>query len=591
MSLWLVTLSKDRPFTFLDHRLKCGNSLIGAEFSRLDSIPSEPLWKEDKKVNKKILKQRLAPISEVNISELLEDIINSRGQLDKPALTIIDIKDKEKLLADIERDGSRHCTLKLIMDLWCSVWFWPYEEEKGKKQVTSLDRFVFGAAETEKGKHLAPPHTNIFRELVRYIATGKSDVHSVSTMEKYLKAAEKVAKEQRFFHWELEFPEVFRNPDGTEKENPGFSAMVGNPPWDVLQENTQEFFSEYDPNFRRYSKQEAIKKMTELLKDPVIEQHWNKYAKQFKLLSSYFKKLEPFSSHVKGKLDTYRLFLVRFYLIAQDGGNISILIPSGIYTDAGCTDLRKLFLKKSRIRTLVSIENRQGIFGIHRSFKFVLFTAQKGGTTEKFRTGFFIGKRTEEDKNRVLKPEELLAKSYPPKMEELGPLLERVLSHGLLMDGKLIEKFSPDTLSIMEFKRQEDIDITSKIYDDHPLLGEEIEGTWNVKFTQEFNMTSDSHLFVTKEQLERMGAVPDRDGRRWTGPHGERYLPLYEGKMIWQFNAYFDSQFNFWLKDSDIKKKLPLISTNTGKIYEHETYRFVYRAIGSSTNERSEVHP
>ena len=582
MSLWLVTLSKDKPFTFLDHRLKCGNSLIGAEFSRLDSIPSEPLWKEDKKHNNKILKQNLGPISEISIDKLLKDLIENRKDLDAPALNILDINKKEKLLEKIESEESRYSKLKKIMDLWCSVWFWPIEEEKGrKKKEVSLEAFgsVSGSS-VNKEVALPPPHTNIYRQIVKYIATGVSDIYSVDRMERYLELSRQVAEEQRFFHWELEFPEVFRNPDGTPKENPGFDAVVGNPPWEIVKPNSQEFFSEFDPDFRSYPKQKAVKVMEELLKNDFIADLWGKYVKDIENQSYFFRNSRYYPHLGSGDINTYKLFLERFYHQLRGEGNLSIIVPSGLYTDKGCMDLRKLFLKKSRIRALISIENREKPFPIDSRFKFVLFTAQKGGTTEKFRTGFFIGKRTEEDKDRVLKPRELLAKSYPPKMEELGPLLERVLSHGLLMDGKLIEKFSPDTLSIMEFKRQEDIDITSKIYDDHPLLGEEIEGTWNVKFTTEFHMTNDSHLFFTKEQLERMGAVPDRDGRRWTGPHGERYLPLYEGKMIWQFSHLYSFP-NYWLSENIITERMK------EKEIDSNTYKSAYRALAANTNERT----
>ena len=60
-----------------------------------------------------------------------------------------------------------------------------------------------------------------------------------------------LAADLKFFHWELEFPDVF-TPDRS-----GFDAMIGNPPWDVMKPNSQEFFTDFDPLYRTYDKQAA----------------------------------------------------------------------------------------------------------------------------------------------------------------------------------------------------------------------------------------------------------------------------------------------------------------------------------------------
>ena len=62
----------------------------------------------------------------------------------------------------------------------------------------------------------------------------------------------------KFFHWELAFPDVFT------PQRSGFDAMIGNPPWDVMKPNSQEFFTEFDPLYRTYDKQAALRKQKEL---------------------------------------------------------------------------------------------------------------------------------------------------------------------------------------------------------------------------------------------------------------------------------------------------------------------------------------
>lgn len=96
----------------------------------------------------------------------------------------------------------------------------------------------------------------------------------------------------------------------------------------------------------------------------------------------------------------------------------------------------------------------------------------------------------------------------------------------------MIERFSPDSLSVMEFKTQQDYEITERIYADWPLLGEELEDMWNIRFHREFDMTNDRSLFN----------------------QAERGLPLYEGKVIHQFDAYF-AKPRFWIEEKELRNK------------------------------------
>ncbi|MDO9027825.1 MAG: hypothetical protein Q7U68_03075, partial [Candidatus Roizmanbacteria bacterium] len=180
---------------------------------------------------------------------------------------------------------------------------------------------------------------------------------------------------------------------------------------------------------------------------------------------------------------------------------------------------------------LYCFENRRAVFNIHRSFKFVLFGAQKGGSTERFKCAF---------------------------MEHDPERLQAIDADALKMSVKQVKKFSPDTLSVMEFKSQRDIDITTKIYGDWPLLGEKLKDTWNVKFNRELDMTNDSHLFKT---------TPTD-------------CPLYEGKMIWLFDSHFESP-RYWLDRDEVEEALG------ENVWEGGHYRVGFRNVAASTNERT----
>ena len=83
------------------------------------------------------------------------------------------------------------------------------------------------------------------------------------------------------FHWELEFPDVFRDAGS------GFDAILGNPPWDVAKPVSKEFFSEIDPLYRSYGKQEALCKQSDYFEDPAVERGWLDYNARFRAQSNF----------------------------------------------------------------------------------------------------------------------------------------------------------------------------------------------------------------------------------------------------------------------------------------------------------------
>jgi len=121
-----------------------------------------------------------------------------------------------------------------------------------------------------------------------------------------------------------------------------------------------------------------------------------------------------------------------------------------------------------------------------------------------------------------------------------------------------VKKFSPDSLSIMEFNSQPALDITTKIYGDWPLLGVPVASPWNVKVHRELNMTDDSHLFM---------------------PSSTPYA-LYEGKMIWLFDSEFE-QPRYWLDPAEVEQTLG------NGAWEGRKYRLGFRDVAASTNERT----
>ena len=132
-------------------------------------------------------------------------------------------------------------------------------------------------------------------------------------------------------------------------------------------------------------------------------------------------------------------------------------------------------------------EPRQGIFPIHRSYKFNPVIIEKGGQTDAVRTAFM--RRKVED-------------------------WERAEDHATPYTLAQIERFSPKSRAILEIQSARDLEILEKIYANGVLLGDDGPKGWNIRYSQgDFNMTSDSHLFPPRPQWEAKGYRPDEYSR------------------------------------------------------------------------------
>jgi len=365
--------------------------------------------------------------------------------------------------------------------------------------------------------------------------------------------------EINLFHWGAEFYDIFKGG--------GFDIIMGNPPWNAVKPIEKEFFSNYDSRLTKYGvdKQEARRIIENLLKDKIIREDWNRYKTKIEIEAKYYKDSGDYKyqseelngKRVGGDINYYKLFLERSYQLIDNKGYIGIIVPSGIHTDAGTKGLRKLFFDGGEVISIINFENRKGIFsGIHKSFKFDLLTFHKFGSTKEFYGSFML-----HDIN----------------------ILEQMPKKSLKIDWNLMKKLSPDSLSIIEFKSQKDIDITKKVYQS-PLLK---DSSWigKVEFNREFDMTNDSSIFNTKGGVELNTEFHMTNDSNLFNSKGKG-LVLYEGKMIEQYDPHFDKN-RFWIDENIGREKL--YGKNWNKNVDYENYRLGFRAVASSTNRRSMI--
>lgn len=516
LSLWIETMDRDLPFSFLDHKIRCGNSLIGAWFDQFQHYPAMA-WKNreagDKnhsngvhyqkgaqtKAIKEWVKNELTPDLRHMLEgrtlfheDLLEQTAAAHGvALERlehiHKLPIWDSAKRARLYRDKLIGSDEWRSLKNAMDLWCSCWFWPADQ---------LD--------------CAPLPTTL--------TDPRPETRAV---------AGRIAAEMRFFHWELEFPDVFR------EEGSGFHAMLGNPPWDIAKPKSQEFFSSIDPLYRSYGKQEALRRQTGYFgEDEEIERDWLDYNARFRGQSNfvtcaaspfgdpeeneksqrrfaaargkanlrlhdawrearqrsrgYADTEHPFRHQGSADLNLYKLFLEQTHALLKAGGRLGFLVPSGLYSDQGTGALRDLFLERCAWEWLFGFENKLGMFPIHRSYKFNPVIVQKGRAIAGLRTAFMRHDSTDWEQA------EEIAVPY-----SLGQ----------------VNQFSPKSRAILEIESQRDLEILEKIYANSVLLGDEGPSGWGIRYATEFHMTNDSKLFPPRPQWEAKGYRPDEYGR------------------------------------------------------------------------------
>ncbi len=270
LSLWLATLAADRPLTFLDHHLRIGNSVIGATPADLArrAPPRSAVTRSH------ATSWSLPFFDDTEFGDDLRATLPYRARIARePGDTLAAVREKEQLLEQI---SGRHATLgrwRDVADLWCGCWFWPEDEA---------------------------PSSPIYAALTDHQLHGHSTLPG-PIAERLLNISRRTAERERFFHWIFEFPEAFVDMDGRPLTEPGFDAVIGNPPWDMLRA---------DPGAA--SDRRMVGQRTRFIKDA-----------------------GTYRAQSAGHVNLYQVFLERAMQLTRRGGRLGVVLPSGLMTDQG----------------------------------------------------------------------------------------------------------------------------------------------------------------------------------------------------------------------------------------------------------------
>lgn len=498
-ALWLHTFTVGAPLSFLDHHLRCGDSLHGEQLPNLqrnlEHLGALLMQSEF---------DRLA-VAAKNIAQVadLTDVDIGEAQLSK------------RLAAEA---AAEIAPIHHVLDFWRAMrWLvpgWPVDKLSKLPKLLKVEKDEQN--QTLEGiVRLLDPVLN----LVGVLNTGRIEGDDGATLaaNQLIIKARALASRETFFHWWTSFPTVFGKGEGG-----GFDAIIGNPPWDMMQMQEVEWFSERVLPIAMQSRAADRKRLiAELPKtNPAVWAQFQAASERSDQEQRVVKTSGDYPLLAEGRSNLYKLFVERAQALIAPNGIVALLTPSGIAADKGSADFFRSISSTGRLGALYDFENRKVFFpDVHASFKFCALMF--GGVERRFaesKCAFYLHSTDTLDNPANL----------------------------LILTAENFQSVNPNTCAAPIFRNRRDADITLRLYAAHPVLvrhGDVSASTgkqsdvkvWPVKFYQGmFNMTTDSHLFLQVKELESRG-WRRTSLNRW-GKNGEIALPLYVGRMI----HYFD---------------------------------------------------
>ena len=492
VSLWLHSFTVGAPLSFLDHHLRCGDALLGLRVSaalqdlgRLSSMFTLSAIERAETATEDM--QRIEELSDADVTE---------------------VRESELLFQEVEETTA---DLRGLLDFLCG-YRWLTAGMRKKEQ---------SALEAPLAETLARHSADAYELLAKGpgVISGAGD-EAWSKFSGLWHEATEIADRELFLHWEVAFPGVWHDWHENRPQG-GFDAVIGNPPWDRIEQQEVEWFKFRDDEIARAStggkRKQLIKQRIEEGQELALayEEARNRAAE----LRKFAQESCDYPLLSGGRINLYSLFVERAVGLIKPDGFVGLLTPSGIYGDKTAANFFKAVSTTGRVAGLFDFENRRlgtdlpPFFpDVHSSFKFCALIL--GGEERQF--------------------DQTECASFLHDMETINDP-DRCFS----LTPADFARVNPNTGTAPVFRTRRDADITRRIYEQHPVLVDRSGGqerkAWPVRYKQGlFNMTSDSHLFRTAAELDTEGFYPVQ-GNRWKRGE-ELYLPLYQGRMIHQFD-------------------------------------------------------
>lgn len=449
VALWMEAVEPGLPLTFLDAHIQRGNALLGTspELMR-EGIPSAA-W----------------------------DPIEGDDRKAASALRKRNAKEASGLRpnwAEILGSGA-YRRQKLAADAWCAAFVWPKPKE-GDPVVE------------------AAPTTGLWAD----IRDGKGSPPALT-----VKTVEELAEQHQFFHWHLAFPTVFKRG--------GFDVVLGNPPWERVKLQEQEFFAAKSGAIASAANAAARKRLIAALPetDAALWKAWRDASRGAEGQSHFVRNSGRYPLCGKGDINTYALFAEHNRALLRSTGRAGFVVPTGIATDDTTSDYFASLVTHNLLRVLWDFQSAPGLFGDigHARFKFCLLTVGAGAA-----------------------PADLLF--FARSVDEL-----RDPERHFTLSPSDFATLNPNTRTCPTFRSRRDADINLALYRRAGVFvrdGSAAGNPWNLQVrTRLWHMAEDAEHFRSPRELEAAGW--QREGNRYERA-GKRMSPLVEAKMVHHYD-------------------------------------------------------
>lgn len=493
VALWIETVDPGLPLGFFDAQIRCGDALLGVSDLKVleDGIPDaayKPLTGDDKDTAKFYARaNRDAKAGQGSL-----DFTGGRSRL--PAIrpiateytgfralgedTVDDIITKDRRFRSIRESEAFH-RAEMACDLYIAAFLLP---------KTS-------GAPTSQGARLVPTTSDVWRALDDGQVWGP------------ILGEANIARQARAFHWPLEFPDVM--------QRGGFDVVLGNPPWERVKLQEEEFFALRDAEIATAKNAAARKRLIDILDEtnPRLANEWQNALRSAATESHFMRESGRFPRGGVGDVNTYAVFTDHFWQLTKPTGYAGLIIPTGLVSGFTYRAFLGELLSTKSLVAFYGFENEDLIFPhITNKVKFGLLTM--AGRDVKIEQPWFTA--------HIRQPSEI---ADPEKR------------YALTIDE--IRAINPNTLNLPAFRWSRDAKVTAAIHIAAPILIEKDGNTvtanpWKASMATLFHMSGASEHFLDHSDIE--SKILRRHGALAILVDGRRVYPLYEGKMYWHFD-------------------------------------------------------
>ncbi len=313
---------------------------------RLSDIIDD-LWKRTVELRKKV-------------EEATSESLSIYGYEDNNSQNHTTIREKDAIYKELFKseymnNAGPYARLKAAMDYWCALWFWPIEKAE---LLPDRQTFFFEMSLLLEGT-ISPVSTNASGQLsfvdshghisyddngnvnlmtegsqialefqAQYATLGRVDLDELRKNHEHLNIANKIAIEQKFQHWELEFADVF-------EEKGGFDLMIGNPPWLKMTWTEEGILSEKNPKFavKKLSASDIAKERTEVLKNSKTYAIYMNEYESMAGIQNFLNAVENYETLKGQQTNLYKCFIPLVYMIGNTNSVSALLHPDSVYDD------------------------------------------------------------------------------------------------------------------------------------------------------------------------------------------------------------------------------------------------------------------